>query len=173
MYDKPKDRPSRAAKKAAVKLIDTSSTKKRSAPTHKRSSRAQKAHKTSPSAPLARIDEAAEDVSTQFHKTSSTKYQASYTSLIKHEPIYASDMQKQIATEARGVSRKNIPWDKFCSTYLCGFGVKAQPKLAVKSIKKIGQGNWEGQLFWDRLRKSLSDEVRYLGYASIRLSVLR
>jgi hypothetical protein len=118
------------------------------------------------------VDKGAEDVSTPFHKTPATKRQASHASLIEHETIYASDMQKQIAAEARGVSRKNIPWDKFCSIYLCDFSVKAQPKLAVKSVKKIGKDNWEEQLFWDRLRQSLSDEVRYSGYAFIRLSVL-
>jgi hypothetical protein len=84
---------------------------------------------------------------------------ASLTNLIEHETIYASDMQKQIAAEARGVTRKNIPWDKFCSIYLCDFSVQAQPKLAVKSVKKIGEDNWEEQPFWDRLRQSLSGEV--------------
>ena len=78
----------------------------------------------------------------------------------------------QIAAEARGVTRKNIPWDKFCSIYLCDFSVKAQPKLAVKSVKKIGEGNWEEKRFWDRLRQSLSDEVRCSGCTFIRLSVL-
>jgi len=48
-------------------------------------------------------------------------------------------MEDQIAAEARGVTRKNIPWDKFCSTYLHGFDVKAQPMLAVESVK----GNWQ------------------------------
>jgi hypothetical protein len=117
------------------------------------------------------VDKAAEDVNTQFNKTPATKRQASHSGLIEHETIYASDMQKQIAAEARGVSRKNIPWDKFCSIYLCDFRVKAQPKLAVESVKKIGEDNWEEQLFWGRLRQSLSDEVRYSRYAFIRLSL--
>lgn len=131
MDDKPEDRPSRAAKRAAINLIDTSAS------THKHSDRAKKVRKTTPSAPSApssRVDKGAEDVSTQFHKTPATKRQVSYTSLIQHETIYASDMQKQIATEARGVSRKNIPSDKFCSIYLCDFGVKAQPKRFVSSL---------------------------------------
>jgi hypothetical protein len=65
--------------------------------------------------------------------------------LIERENIiYATDMEIQIAAETR---RKNIPWDTFYSTYLCNFSVKAQPKLAVNSVKNIGEGNWEEQLF--------------------------
>ena len=175
MDDKTKDRSSRAAKSEAI------NTKRRSASTHKHSGRAKKARKTTPSAPSApsapsvpsaRVDKDAEDVGTQFHKTPGTIRRASHSNLIEYETIYASDMQKQIAAEARGVSRKNIPWDKFCSIYLCDFSVQAQPKLAVKSLKKIGEDNWEEQLFWDRLRQSFSDEARYSRYAFIRLSVL-
>jgi len=177
MDDEPKHRTSRVAKVEAVKAMNTSSTKKRSAPTHGSAGRAQKARKTAPSAPSTpstpptRVDEGAEYVSTQFHKTPATKRQASHTNLIEHETIYASDMQKQIAAEARGVTRKNVPWDKFCSIYLCDFSV-AQPKLAIESVKKIGEGNWEKKVFWERLHKSLSDEVRYIGCAFIRLSAL-
>ena len=118
------------------------------------------------------MDKSAEDVGTQFHKTTDTKRQASHNGLIEHETIYDSDMQKQIAAEARGVSRKNISWEKFCSIYLCDFSVKAQPKLTVESVKKIGEGDWDEQLFWNRMRQVLSDKVRYSGYAFIRLSVL-
>jgi len=81
-------------------------------------------------------------------------------------------MEEQIAAEARGVTRKNIPWDKFCSTYLCDFSGEAQPKLAVKSVKKIGDGNWEEILFWNRLSEALSDEVRCSGYSFMSLSPL-
>jgi hypothetical protein len=179
MDDKPKDRPSRAAERAAINLINTS--KKRSASSHEYSGRAKKAYKTTPSAPSApsalsapsaRVDKGAEDVSTPFHKTPATNRQASHTSLIEHETTYASDMQKQIVAEAREVSRKNVPWDEFCSIYLCGFSVKAQPKLTVKSVQNIGADTWKERLFWDRLRQSLSEEVRYSGCAFIRLSVL-
>jgi hypothetical protein len=94
-------------------------------------------------------------------------------SLIEREDkIYAADMETQIAAEARGVTRKNIPWDKFRSTYLCDFSVKAQSKLTANSVKKIGEGNWEEQLFWNRLRKALPDEVRCSESAFIPLSVL-
>jgi hypothetical protein len=74
-------------------------------------------------------------------------------------------METQIAAEAYGVTRKNVSWDIFRSIFLCGFSVQAQPKLAVESVTKIGEGNWEEQLFWDRLRQSLSDEVRCSGCA--------
>jgi hypothetical protein len=76
-------------------------------------------------------------------------------------------METQIAAEARGVTRKNIPWGAFRSIYLCDFRAEAS-KLAVNSVKNIGEGNWEEQLFWDRLRQSLSDEVRCSGCAFIR-----
>jgi hypothetical protein len=179
-------RSSREAKKKAVEALDTSSvvnpgTKKRSASTHKQPGLAKKARKTTPSAasvpsvpsaPSTRVDKGAEDVDTQFHKTPGTKRQSSLCNLIEHEVIYASDMQKQIAAEARGVSRKNVPWDEFCSIYLCDFNTQTEPKPTVKSVRKIGEDNWEVKLFWNRLRRSLSDEVRYSGYALIRLSPL-
>jgi hypothetical protein len=185
MDDKP-SRPSREAKRKAVEALDTSSvvnpgTKRRNASTHKHPGRAKKARKTTPSsasvpsvpsAPSTRVDKSAEDVDTQFHKTPGTKRQPSLCNLIEHETIYASDMQKQIAAEARGVSRKNVPWDEFCSIYLYGFNAQTQPTPAVKSVKKIGEDNWEEKLFWNRLRRSLSDEVRYSGYALIRLSIV-
>src|SRR5438132_1026845 len=105
----------------------TSSTKKRSAATHGGTGHEKKARKTAPSAPSAssslsapsaastpppRTDKGTEDVSTQFHKTPAARRQASYTGLMEHEIISASEMQNQIAPEARGGTR-NIPWDKF------------------------------------------------------------
>ena len=118
------------------------------------------------------MDKSAEDVGTQFHKTTDTKRQASHNGLIEHETIYDSDMQKQIAAEARGVSRKNISWEKFCSIYLLNFSAENRPKLAIDSVKKIGVGNWKEGEFWKRLRKVLSSRVRYSGCAFIRLSPL-
>jgi hypothetical protein len=118
------------------------------------------------------VEEDAENVKPSFHRTPATKRMASHSGLIEQgTTIYASNMQDQIAAEARGVTRKNIPWDKFCSTYLCDFSVEA-PKLAVESVKKIGDGNWEETVFWDRLHETLSDEVRYSGCAFMFLSPL-
>src|SRR5437764_1733074 len=110
---------------------------KRSASTHERSDRAQKAHKRTSS---QRMDEGAENVSPSVRRTPAAKGMASYAGLRGQETIvYATDMESQIAAEARGVTRKNIPWDTFRSTYLCDFSVKAQPKLAVKSVMEIGE----------------------------------
>src|SRR4051812_41687954 len=104
--------------------------------------------------------------------TPSTKRMPTHSSLIKQgTTIYALNMQDQIAAEARGVTRKNIPWDKFRSTYLCDFS-GAQPKLTVESVKKIGDGNWEEAVFEVRLREALSDEVRCSGCAFMSLSPL-
>ncbi|KIX04911.1 uncharacterized protein Z518_05782 [Rhinocladiella mackenziei CBS 650.93] len=46
------------------------------------------------------------------------------------------DMEAQIAAKARGVTRKNIPWDTFRSIYLSDFGAKPQQELAVNSMRK-------------------------------------
>ncbi|KIX01406.1 uncharacterized protein Z518_09132 [Rhinocladiella mackenziei CBS 650.93] len=73
--------------------------------------------------------------------------------------VYATDMKAEIAAEALGVMRENIPWDIFRSTYLSDFGAKPQQELAVNSVRKVGKGNWEKQLFWGRLRQLLSDET--------------
>ena len=174
------------AEEEAIEKLGSSSivnpgTKKRRASTHEPSDRAQKIRKraTSP-----HVDERAENVSPSLprtpanispslHRTPDTQRLASHASLKERETIaYASDMEAQITAEARGVTRKNIPWDTFHSTYLCDFSIKAQLKLTVKSVKKIGQGNWEEKLFWDRLRQTFSDEVRCSGCAFIYLSVL-
>jgi len=84
----------------------------------------------------------------------------------------APDMEAQIVAEARGVTRKNVPWAKFCSTY-CDFSVKAQQKLTVQSVKHIGvgEGGWNEAQFFGRLRQSLSNKV-HSRYAFIHLSVL-
>jgi hypothetical protein len=162
------------AEKKAIESLDTSSivntsTKKRSASTHEPSDRAQKAPKPTPS---ARVDKGAEDVGTQFHRTPAVKRMSSHGSLIEQGgTIYASNMEDQIAAEARAVTRKNIPWDTFHSTYLCDFSIEAQPKLTVESVKEIGNGNWLEHLFWDRLRQTLSAEVRCSGCAFICLLV--
>ena len=105
----------------------------------------------------------------QFHRTPSTKRMASHNGLMEQgTTIYAPDMEAQIAAEVRGVTRKNIPWNTFRSTYLCDFNV-AQSKLAVESVKKIGDGDWEEKPVWKRLRKVLSAKVRCSGCAFICL----
>jgi hypothetical protein len=162
------------AEKGAIKLPGTGrivnpGTKKRSASTHELSDRAQKTHKSIPSPHV----EGAENVEPSFHRTPATKRMASHSSLIGKETIiYAPDMEAQITAEAREVTRKNITWDIFCSTYLCDFSTEAQPKLTVESVKEIGNGSWFEQSFWGRLHQTLSAEVRCLGCALICLLVL-
>jgi hypothetical protein len=154
------------AKEEAIEKLDSSSivnpgTKKRTASTHEPSDRPQKTRKRTAS---ARVDKGAEDVGTQLDRTSATKRTASHSGLMEQGPtIYAPDMEAQIAAEARGVTRKNIPWDTFHSTYLCDFSVEAQSKLDAESVKKIGDGGWEEKLVWKRLRKVLSAKVHYSG----------
>src|SRR4051794_25441143 len=163
MDDKRTDRPSGEAEEKVNIAIGSGSignpdTKKRSAATHESSDGAQTARKkTCPQC----VDEGGKNVGPSLHRTPATKRMAALAGLRERETIvYATDMESQIAAEARGVTRKNIPWDIFCSIYLCDFSVEAQPKLAVTSVKEIGEENWEEQLFWDRLRQSLSDKVR-------------
>src|SRR5277367_6579529 len=136
----------KAKKKAAERRAKRKAIKKKTASTHEPSDRPQKARKRTAS---ARVDKGAEDVGTQLHRTPSTKRMASHNSLVEQgTTIYAPDMEAQIAAEARGVTRKNIPWDTFHSTYLCDFNGEAQSKLAVESVKTIGEGDWEEKLVW-------------------------
>ena len=173
--DEPKQCPARQAKTEAIKALDTSSivkpgTKKRSASTHEPSDRAGKTRKRIPS---PQVEKVAKNVEPSFHRTPATKRVASHASLTEHgTTIYAPDMETQIAAEARGVTRKNIPLAIFRSAYLCGFSVKAQPKLIVESVKKIGKGSWEEKLFWKRLRQTFSNKVRCSWCTFIYLSVL-
>ena len=74
--------------------------------------------------------------------------------------------------ELQSVIRKDVPLEIFRSIYLCDFSAEDGPKFAVKSVKEIGIGNWKEGVFWDRLCKVFSDEVRCPGCALIHLSVL-
>jgi hypothetical protein len=98
---------------------------------------------------------------------------ANHSNLIDQEhKVYARDMEAQIAAEARGVTRKNIPWNTFCSTYFSNFSAENRPKPDVDSVKEIGKGDWEEQPFWDRLRGVFSWKIRCLRCAFIYLSPL-
>jgi hypothetical protein len=80
------------------------------------------------------VKEDATNVELSVNKTPAIKRVASHTGLTETGTIiYAQDMETQIAAEARGVTRKNIPWDTFHSTYLCDFSIKAQSKLTQGS----------------------------------------
>jgi hypothetical protein len=174
MDNNPELCPRMKAQEKAIKLINIGNivnpgTKKRKALTYGRSDRAKKPRKWTAS---PQVDEGAQNDRPLFQKTPTTKRMPSHSSMIKQETIaYAPDMETQIVAEARGVTRKSIPCDTFRSLYLGDF-VKAQSKLTVDSVKKIGEGDWDEALFWNRLRQSLSNEVRSSRCASIRLSVL-
>ncbi|KIX02803.1 uncharacterized protein Z518_08746 [Rhinocladiella mackenziei CBS 650.93] len=161
MDDKPKHRRPRAAKGKVIDSIDTgnvvnSGTKRRRASAHEPSSTAKKARKRKP---LPRGKDA-ENVSPSFYRTPSSQRMVSHASVVNQGSVaYATDVEAQIAAEARGVTRKDIPWDTFRSTYLSDFGAKPQQELAVNSVRKVGEGSWEKQLFWSRLRQLLSDEA--------------
>ncbi|KIX08335.1 uncharacterized protein Z518_02991 [Rhinocladiella mackenziei CBS 650.93] len=158
MDDKPRRLRARPAKGKVIDATDTDSvvdsgTKKRRASAHEPSSTAKKARKRK-SSPQ---DKGAENVSPSLHRTPSTKRMVTHASMINQGTVvYAMDMEAQIVAE---VTRKNIPWDTFCSIYLSDFDAKPQQGLAVNSMRKVGEGNWEEQLFWGRLRQLLSDEA--------------
>lgn len=121
----------------------------------------QQAHELDPDRTTPNVGEGAENLDTQFHRTPATKRSAPHASLMEREDlIYALDMELKIAAEARGVTRKNIPWNTFSSIYLCNFSADVRSKLAVDSVKEIGKGSWEEREFWNRLRKVLSSKVR-------------
>ena len=100
-------------------------TKRRNASTDRDSGHTRKARKLSPDDRFPPtppcLGESAEDVvaAPPLYRTPATKRMASHSSLIESERIvYATDMETQIAAEARGVTRKDIPWDTFRSIYL-------------------------------------------------------
>lgn len=61
----------------------------------------------------------------------------------KEDLIYALDMELRIAAEARGVARKDIPWNTFSSIYLRNYSSDIRSKLAVDSVKEIDKGSWK------------------------------
>ena len=157
MSEKPKQRPIRAVKEAAIKAIDSifkPGTKRRSAPTDEPSGRAQKTRKLDPyRTPSTPIGAGADQISPV------SRCSASHSSLTKSRIIYRAKMERQIFVEACGVTRKNIPWDQFGSIYLCNFSVTAQPELTIDSVKQIGKGSWEEPVFRGRLSRVLHNKV--------------
>jgi len=104
----------------------------------------------------------------QLTKTPSHKRMLAHSSMTTSErDVLARDMEIQIAAEARGVTRKDIPCDTFRSIYLCNFKkAKALPNLTIKSVGKIGKGGWGEKEFGTRLCNVLSKKVRCLGRVS-------
>jgi len=172
----------RRVKRKVVGQIKNPRAKRSRTSTHKPLGRAQKARKPgpvgitppvddsaenvsvstkpSPDGTTSQVDEDAEDFGALYHETPATKRFHSHSSLTATEKFYALDMELRITAEVRGVTRKKIPWKAFRSIYLCGFSTEARPKLTVKSMQKIGIGDWEETEFWNRLRNVLSTQVR-------------
>jgi hypothetical protein len=148
-------------------------SKKPRASAHEPSGCAQKTGKLVPDSETPDVDESVEDdkttpnvgegaknLNTQFHKIP-TKHSAPHASLMGREDLmYALDIELKISAEARGVVRKNVPWNTFSSICLCNFSSDVQSKLAVDSVKEIGKGSWKEQELWNRLCKVLSSKVR-------------
>ena len=174
----------RKAKREAIRNMSLSA--KRPASTHKHLGRAGKTRKLVLDSETPDVDESAEDdgasmqqahrldsdittpdggegaenLDKEFHRTPATKRSSTHASLLEREnQVKRLDMESKITAEARGVTRKNIPWDTFNSIYLRNFSTDGQPKLSVDSVKKIGEGSWEEQELWNRLRKVLSSKV--------------
>jgi hypothetical protein len=161
MDDNPKHRPHREAKREAIEAISSivkHGTKRPSASTHVLSGPVKKARTTTLPPP---VDDGAENISPSLHRTPTCKLTASRANLIEQwSTIYAEEIETQIAADA-GATRKNIPLGAFRLAYLSDFSVKAEQKLTVKSVENIGEGDWEEQHFWHRLRQSLSNKVRF------------
>jgi hypothetical protein len=160
MDSQPRHRPTRQAKTIANKAIMNPRIRKRKASTHEGSNR-------SPTTPTPSVDEDSDDARPFLLITPATKRMAPHAGLIGKELIvYADDMEIQLMAEACGVSRKKVPWQAFCSIYLRDFSAAAQLNPTVNSVKKIGDGSWHEDKFWDRLSQSLSGKVRCSGCAS-------
>jgi len=170
----------RNAKREAIGRIMNLGAKRPRASTHEPLGRAREICKLVPDSETPDVDESAEDDGAsiqQAHELDPDRATPnvgegaenldSHASLMEREDlIYALDMLK-IAAEARGVTRKNIPWNTFSSIYLCNFNADVRSKLAVDSVKEIGKGSWEEREFWNRLRKVLSSKVRCLRCTSL------
>ena len=48
-------------------------------------------------------------------------------------------METEIVVE--GVSRKNIPWNTFCSIYLSYFKAERKQELIIESMKELAMAN--------------------------------
>ena len=134
-------------------------SKRPSKSTHTESGRPSKTSRpnTTPPPPA---NEGTEGVS-KYMQTPATVRLASHCGLTEHgKIIYAANMEERIAAEARGVTRKNVPWAQFCSIYLRNFEkADVQSGLGIDSVRKLGGPDWEEGKFLDRLRHTLRDEV--------------
>jgi hypothetical protein len=124
------------------------------------STHAQSGHPPKTLRPSTPPDKGTKDIDT-YIPTPAVIRTPSHANLTEHgKNIYAKDLEAQITAEARGVTRKEVPWDKFCSIYLRDFKeANAQPGLDIGSVRNIGVDDWEETKFYDRLRNTLHNKV--------------
>jgi hypothetical protein len=82
--------------------------------------------------------------------------------VLDSQTILAPQFEHHLAAQARGVTRKHVPVDKFESLYLLGFA-ELQEKTAILSLKSIqgigSQTTWGEKKFFNRLKGVLSAKV--------------
>ena len=138
------------------------SNKRQTESTHAQSGHPPKSHR-----PATPPDKGTEDVGA-YIPTPSVKRTPAHANLTEHgKNIYAEGLEAQIKAEARGVTRKEVPWDKFSSIYLRDFKeADAQPGLDIGSVQNIGIDDWEETKFYDRLCNTLHNKVCCPGHVS-------
>ena len=161
---KPKKKPKKNPPQAIGSTLNASA-KRPSGFTHTESGPTRKVPRTC--TPQRPANEGAEDVGAPFTQTPATNRMASHSGLVKSGPtIYAEDMEARIVAESRGVTRKDVPWNEFRSTYLWSVKkIKGQPSLGVNSVRKLG-GDWEEKQFFNQFCNIFHGKVCCLGRAS-------
>src|SRR4051794_6477778 len=156
--DPPKSSPRRKvgekARKEVNNIYKTGTKRPRepsTGPTQK--ARKRRADRTPPPGP--------EDPNVPFKKTPSKPRMPSHSGVIENDGVvYVGDIEQQILAEARGVTRKDIPYDVFHSTYLSHFEhPERRPKLDIDAIKRVGTGDWEQKSFFRRLCQALPSKI--------------
>ncbi|KIX08775.1 uncharacterized protein Z518_03432 [Rhinocladiella mackenziei CBS 650.93] len=94
-------------------------------------------------------------------KLQTDTYSQAHVQLVEEEDIvYVDEIEHRILAEARGIARKNIPYDTFRSTFLSRFKHKdKRPQLNIQDIKDIGDGKWEQNSLFQRLQQALPKNV--------------
>jgi len=171
--DPPAKPPSRPRRQAAEKALEEVhniyghgtghvGTKRPRATSTDRSKKSRKrTHDHTPSRTFPQGD----DTPAQHKQTPTKKRTANHAGLIeKEDVVYVDDMEERILAEARGITRKNIPYGEFRSTFLSRFKHKDdRPQLNIEAMKNVGIGNWEQKSFLRRLQNALPKKVLFPG----------
>ncbi|KIW99755.1 uncharacterized protein Z518_10683 [Rhinocladiella mackenziei CBS 650.93] len=150
----------KAAEKALIVVHNTygGSTKRpRNTSIHRVNKAQKRTRDQTPSRTLSQGD----DTCSQYKPTPTHKRMPNHSGLVEEEDIvYVDEIEHRILTEARGNTRKNIPYDTFRSTFLSRFKHKnKRPQLNIQDIKNVGNDNWEQSSFFLRLQKALPKKV--------------